>query len=147
MPITWNDATDAKILVGILKTAKPKIDFDALAQYVGDGCTAYAVQHRIRKIQAKASLLGSGTTGTGTGSDAPNTPPTPAKRSKAATKKKNPAEEGAKVTKRKPVATGHGKKKAMFAAKVEESDGDEMVKGEEMESIERDEGVEEDDCA
>ncbi|KAN0068014.1 hypothetical protein V8E54_013942 [Elaphomyces granulatus] len=55
MPMTWDNHADAKLLVGILKVAKPKIDFNALAKYMGPDCTAYALRHRIRRLEARAA--------------------------------------------------------------------------------------------
>ncbi|KAK2766228.1 hypothetical protein FQN54_007744 [Arachnomyces sp. PD_36] len=93
MPMNWNDQADAKLLIGIIKTAKPKIDYDALAAYMGEGCTAYGIQHRIRKIQAKANE---------SGDSAPSTPSKAAggtpKGKKAPTPRKTPAK---KTPKRK----------------------------------------------
>ncbi|KAL1968687.1 hypothetical protein VTN77DRAFT_1513 [Rasamsonia byssochlamydoides] len=43
MPMSWTDAADAKL------------DFDALAELMGPECSAYAVQHRIRTLKAKAA--------------------------------------------------------------------------------------------
>ncbi|KAL2215407.1 AT hook motif protein [Thermoascus aurantiacus ATCC 26904] len=69
MPMTWNNQADAKLLAGIIKICKPKMNLEALAQYMGPDCTAYAVQHRIRKIQAKAEGKNKDP-----GSSAPSTP-------------------------------------------------------------------------
>ncbi|OQE42401.1 hypothetical protein PENCOP_c004G00698 [Penicillium coprophilum] len=57
MPITWNDKADAKLLAGILAITSTSIDFNALAEYMGDGATACAVRHRITRLRAKAAEL------------------------------------------------------------------------------------------
>ncbi|KAL2001444.1 hypothetical protein VTN02DRAFT_1760 [Thermoascus thermophilus] len=77
MPMTWNDQADAKaswrrssdhLLVAVIKVGKPKLDFEALAEFMGD------VQHRIRKLQAKAN---------GKDQDDKSAPTTPSKRKSA----------------------------------------------------------------
>lgn len=52
--MVWNDQADAKLLAAILNTAKPKLDFDAIAKYMGDDCSGCAVQNRIRRLKGKA---------------------------------------------------------------------------------------------
>ncbi|KAJ5790876.1 uncharacterized protein N7518_007887 [Penicillium psychrosexuale] len=63
MKVTWNDKADAKLLAGILATNPTPIDFNALAEYMGDGVTACAIRHRVARLRAKAAEMndGSGT--------------------------------------------------------------------------------------
>ncbi|PGH33826.1 hypothetical protein GX50_03395 [[Emmonsia] crescens] len=52
MRMTWNAPTDAKLLRGILKYAKlGKQGHKELAAYMGNGCTAIAIQKRIQRLQ------------------------------------------------------------------------------------------------
>ncbi|KAJ5194260.1 hypothetical protein N7491_001596, partial [Penicillium cf. griseofulvum] len=60
MKITWNEKADAKLLAGILATSPTPIDFNALAEYMGDGVTACAVRHRVTRLRAKASETNDG---------------------------------------------------------------------------------------
>ncbi|PWY86891.1 hypothetical protein BO70DRAFT_427886 [Aspergillus heteromorphus CBS 117.55] len=60
MPMSWNETADAKLLIGILHTSSVKLDFAALAQYMGPDCTVSAVQHRIQRLKDKVSA-GAGT--------------------------------------------------------------------------------------
>ncbi|CAI7625610.1 unnamed protein product [Penicillium viridicatum] len=53
MTITWNGKADAKLLAGILATNPNPIDFNALAEYMGDGVTVSALRHRITRLRAK----------------------------------------------------------------------------------------------
>ncbi|KAF9886624.1 hypothetical protein FE257_011264 [Aspergillus nanangensis] len=54
MGITWNEQTDAKLLVGILTTSNVKFDHKALAEFIGPECTTSAVQHRIQRLKVRA---------------------------------------------------------------------------------------------
>ncbi|RJE19924.1 hypothetical protein PHISCL_07727 [Aspergillus sclerotialis] len=49
--VTWNKEADAKLLIGILELCKPKIDYDALAKWMGDDVTVSSVSDRIRRIK------------------------------------------------------------------------------------------------
>ncbi|KAJ5427243.1 hypothetical protein N7465_002313 [Penicillium sp. CMV-2018d] len=53
MTITWNEKADAKLLAGILATNPNPIDFNALAEYMGDGVTVSALRHRVTRLRAK----------------------------------------------------------------------------------------------
>ncbi|KAE8381074.1 hypothetical protein BDV26DRAFT_256053 [Aspergillus bertholletiae] len=54
MPINWTDPqADAKLLVGIIELHNIRIDHKALAEFMGQGCTASAIQHRIQRIKGK----------------------------------------------------------------------------------------------
>ncbi|KAF7530303.1 hypothetical protein PCG10_003674 [Penicillium crustosum] len=53
MTITWNEKADAKLLAGILATSSTPIDFNALAEYMGDGVTVSALRHRVARLRAK----------------------------------------------------------------------------------------------
>ncbi|KOS38832.1 hypothetical protein ACN38_g10357 [Penicillium nordicum] len=54
MTITWNEKADAKLLAGIIAISPSSIDFNALAEYMGDGVTVSALRHRIARLRAKA---------------------------------------------------------------------------------------------
>ncbi|RAK74862.1 uncharacterized protein BO72DRAFT_409433 [Aspergillus fijiensis CBS 313.89] len=55
MPMTWNEAADAKLLLAILKTGNVKPDYDRIAQYLGPECTPIAAQRRIQRLKERAS--------------------------------------------------------------------------------------------
>ncbi|GAD97994.1 AT hook motif protein [Paecilomyces variotii No. 5] len=85
MPMTWNAEADARLLIAIIAVGNPKMDYDKLSEFMGGDCTAYAIQHRIRKLKDKANGKSSGST--------PNTPSKRKKRSD--TKTTEDAENGA----------------------------------------------------
>ncbi|KAJ5502534.1 hypothetical protein N7463_005408 [Penicillium fimorum] len=82
MKISWNEKADAKLLAGILATSPTPIDFNALAEYMGDGVTACAVRHRITRLRAKAAEMNDGR-----GTSAPASPV--AKKRQCSTTKKS----------------------------------------------------------
>ncbi|KAJ5373033.1 hypothetical protein N7517_005039 [Penicillium concentricum] len=82
MPISWNERADAKLLAGILAITHASIDFNALAEYMGDGATACAVRHRVTRLRAKAAELNDGS-----GTSAPGSPV--AKKRQRSTSKKS----------------------------------------------------------
>ncbi|OJK01140.1 hypothetical protein ASPACDRAFT_42641 [Aspergillus aculeatus ATCC 16872] len=47
MPMTWNEAADAK-------TINTKLDYPRIAQLMGSDCTVYAIQHRLRSLRERA---------------------------------------------------------------------------------------------
>ncbi|OJJ74895.1 hypothetical protein ASPBRDRAFT_204959 [Aspergillus brasiliensis CBS 101740] len=145
MPMTWNETTDARLLVGILTTTSVKLDMHALAKFMGPGCTVSAVQHRIQRLKDKVGTVSTTstpgemtaspattstlTTMTSPGNETP-TPATPEKR-KRGRPRKNPVAGGGGTT--APAAAKKPKvkraKKATPAApavvvKNEESGGD-----------------------
>ncbi|KAJ5824980.1 hypothetical protein N7447_007320 [Penicillium robsamsonii] len=69
------------MLAGILATNPTPIDFNALAEYMGDGVTACAVRHRVTRLRAKAAELNDGS-----GTSAPASP-VAKKRQRSITKK------------------------------------------------------------
>ncbi|OOF95896.1 hypothetical protein ASPCADRAFT_5225 [Aspergillus carbonarius ITEM 5010] len=77
MPMVWNEAADAKLLVGILATTNAKLDMHALASYMGTGCTVSAVQHRIQRLKEKVVASTSTSTTTAAAAAADSTPNTP----------------------------------------------------------------------
>ncbi|KAL1848080.1 hypothetical protein Plec18167_008777 [Paecilomyces lecythidis] len=85
MPMTWNAEADARLLIAIIAVGNPKMDYDKLSDYMGGDCTAYAIQHRIRKLKDKANGKAPGST--------PNTPSKRKKRSDA--KSNGHADDGA----------------------------------------------------
>ncbi|KAL4960316.1 uncharacterized protein BDV14DRAFT_204846 [Aspergillus stella-maris] len=72
MPMVWNDQADAKLLVAILATNDAKLNWAAIAEYMGAGCTISAVQHRIQrlkeKVKAENPTLAGSVPGAGSGS-------------------------------------------------------------------------------
>ncbi|GCB26646.1 hypothetical protein AAWM_09531 [Aspergillus awamori] len=154
MPMTWNETTDARLLVGILTTTNVKLDMHALAKFMGPGCTVSAVQHRIQRLKDKvavaptststtpggtASSPGTTTTMTSPGNETPtnSTPATPEKRKRGRPRKNpvagggeastTPAAAPAASTAKKPKAK-RAKKAATAAAivKKEDSSDDEL---------------------
>ncbi|KAJ6087702.1 hypothetical protein N7467_006616 [Penicillium canescens] len=83
MPITWDDKSDAKLLAGVLSQTSTGLDFNALAKYMGDGCTVGALRHRIVRIKKKVAydenLMNAGQSSPGT----PDTPAAKRKRGRA----------------------------------------------------------------
>ncbi|KAL2868723.1 uncharacterized protein BJX67DRAFT_35367 [Aspergillus lucknowensis] len=83
MPIQWNDQADAKLLLAVISTSNAKLNYSAIAQYMGPGksrpyldektrikldqfiansfpsrfllleCTVSSVQHRIQRLREK----------------------------------------------------------------------------------------------
>ncbi|GKZ18577.1 hypothetical protein AbraIFM66951_003458 [Aspergillus brasiliensis] len=112
MPMTWNETTDARLLVGILTTTSVKLDMHALAKFMGPGCTVSAVQHRIQRLKDKVGTVSTTstpgemtaspattstlTTLTSPGNETP-TPATPEKR-KRGRPRKNPVAGGGGTT-------------------------------------------------
>ncbi|KAL2821766.1 hypothetical protein BDW59DRAFT_164104 [Aspergillus cavernicola] len=138
MPMTWNDQTDAKLLLAIITKSETKINYNAIAEYMG--CTPVAAQHRVQRLRerAKENLVGSEDAANGaTEGDAgastpaapvthvtPVTPVTPEKRKRGRPKKVVAAvgedgnvntadggEEGGSPAKKGRVAKGKGKGK------------------------------------
>ncbi|KAE8368821.1 hypothetical protein BDV27DRAFT_153645 [Aspergillus caelatus] len=100
MPMDWTDPQAvAKLLVGIITIHNVKLDHKALAEFMGQGCTASAIQHRVQRIKEKLRN-GSPAEGTAAGASpgsapqqeegsAPDSSPTKPKRGR-------PAKRGAK---------------------------------------------------
>ncbi|KAJ5989197.1 hypothetical protein N7481_004407 [Penicillium waksmanii] len=61
MTITWNAEADAKLLVGIITTSNTAIDFEKVAEFMGQGKypPTVALKHRIQRIKEKAGLTSS----------------------------------------------------------------------------------------
>ncbi|KAL4929233.1 uncharacterized protein BDV17DRAFT_290885 [Aspergillus undulatus] len=51
MPMIWNDQADAKLLVAIISTNDAKLNWSAIAEYMGPECSVSAVQHRIQRLK------------------------------------------------------------------------------------------------
>ncbi|KAL4988239.1 hypothetical protein BDW68DRAFT_177126 [Aspergillus falconensis] len=90
MPMTWTDGADAKLLVAIITTNTVKLDWKAIAEFMGTGCTPIAVQRRIQRIKERAKA-GDSTPANGSGNgDAADTcvsvPVTPEKRKRVRAK-------------------------------------------------------------
>ncbi|KAJ5267635.1 hypothetical protein N7478_010443 [Penicillium angulare] len=54
MTITWDSKADAKLMSAFTQTGS--VDYDAVAKYMGDGCTVSAVKHRIARLRDKAGI-------------------------------------------------------------------------------------------
>ncbi|KAJ5104147.1 hypothetical protein N7532_004676 [Penicillium argentinense] len=67
MPITWDTQADAKLLAGIVATSSPAINYQAVADYIGDGCTISALKHRIQRIKERAGITGNPRSASGSG--------------------------------------------------------------------------------
>ncbi|KAJ9273026.1 hypothetical protein DTO212C5_947 [Paecilomyces variotii] len=93
MPMSWNAEADARLLVAIIAVGNVKMDYDKLSEYMGGDCTAYAIQHRIRKLKDKANGKASGST--------PNTPSKRKKRSNAKTDNDEESEAADPITPKK----------------------------------------------
>ncbi|KAK6534346.1 hypothetical protein TWF281_005669 [Arthrobotrys megalospora] len=76
----WDSTADAKLFMAVLKVHSLKLNHEAIAKLMGDGCTAKAVSHRITKLRN----LG-GDVGTRSSNSVPNTPTksTPSKRKRS----------------------------------------------------------------
>lgn len=72
MGINWNEQADARLLVGVLSTTHQKLDYRALAEFMGKNCTVSAVQHRIKRLKEKIK-----TPPSDSGSASASAPPTP----------------------------------------------------------------------
>lgn len=67
--MNWNEAADAKLFAGVLATSEGvKLKYDDLATWMGNGCTAKAIQHRITSVRKTTQ---------DTDISAPKTPKTP----------------------------------------------------------------------
>ncbi|KAK6351078.1 hypothetical protein TWF718_004251 [Orbilia javanica] len=76
----WDTTADAKLFMAVLKVHSLKLNHEAIAKLMGDGCTAKAVSHRISKLKTLGGDVGSGSP-----KSAPNTPTkaTPTKRKRS----------------------------------------------------------------
>ncbi|CAI7613564.1 unnamed protein product [Penicillium pancosmium] len=125
MAITWDAEADAKLLVGIVTTSNTAIDFEKLAEFMGQGkypptafllkktslhCTVSALRHRIQRIKEKAGL-------TNAKGAVPKSPSTPK------TKRSTPM----KATKSTPKNTP--KRKSAISKDTEQTD-EQLVKSE-----------------
>ncbi|KAI9853153.1 MAG: hypothetical protein M1838_000009 [Thelocarpon superellum] len=54
MPVRWDDHAHVRLLINILKVHEVKLDYNALAAAMGEGCTAKAISHRIFKLRKEA---------------------------------------------------------------------------------------------
>ncbi|KAL3476806.1 hypothetical protein BJX99DRAFT_258140 [Aspergillus californicus] len=98
MPMIWNDQADAKLLMAIIAKSDAKLNWTAIAEYMGPDCTISALQHRVQRLKDRAKT-GTATTkgngiGTGTTDDAGagspvSSNPSPEKR-KRGRSKRNP---------------------------------------------------------
>ncbi|PTU21723.1 hypothetical protein P175DRAFT_0556675 [Aspergillus ochraceoroseus IBT 24754] len=60
MAITWNSDAEAKLLLGILEQIKgTRIDYKALAEYMGQGCSSAAIAQHICKLRRESSARSS----------------------------------------------------------------------------------------
>ncbi|KAJ5584686.1 uncharacterized protein N7459_004486 [Penicillium hispanicum] len=57
MAITWDSEADAKLAVGLATLSK--VDWEALAKFMGNDCTPGALKHRISRLRARAGVTGS----------------------------------------------------------------------------------------
>ncbi|KAI9774807.1 MAG: hypothetical protein M1840_000023 [Geoglossum simile] len=59
MPIRWNAQADVKLFINVLNIHNIKIDYNALADAMGENVTAKAITHRISKLRQIAAEEGS----------------------------------------------------------------------------------------
>ncbi|QKX62421.1 uncharacterized protein TRUGW13939_09582 [Talaromyces rugulosus] len=53
---TWSAANDQQLLVAIVNTLPPGVlDYEKIAQYLGDDLTGNAIHHRIRRLKGMVS--------------------------------------------------------------------------------------------
>ncbi|OJJ86770.1 uncharacterized protein ASPGLDRAFT_1267919 [Aspergillus glaucus CBS 516.65] len=105
MPMTWNDQSDAKLLVAILHTTSAKLDYAAIAEYMGPECTKVAVQIRITRLKKQVHDA-SNPTAAVAASDEGSAPATPEKRKKGAKAGSKNNEGGVKKRPAKKVKRG-----------------------------------------
>ncbi|KAK6502983.1 hypothetical protein TWF481_008019 [Arthrobotrys musiformis] len=76
----WDSTADAKLFMAVLKVHSLKLNHEAIAKLMGDGCTAKAVGHRIAKLRNLGGDVGSNSS-----NSVPNTPTkaTPTKRKRS----------------------------------------------------------------
>ncbi|EGD92679.1 hypothetical protein TESG_00251 [Trichophyton tonsurans CBS 112818] len=85
--ITWDEKAHMKLLFAIISTSALKVDHQAVANIMGNGCTAIAIQRRLARIKTMV---------TNSNSEAPTTPKSKSSGKKATKKRaaeKNPDEE------------------------------------------------------
>ncbi|KAL4907430.1 hypothetical protein BDW74DRAFT_124279 [Aspergillus multicolor] len=59
MPMNWTDQADVKMLLAIITSANAKVDYKAIAEYMGSECTPKAIQHRMQRLREKAKAADS----------------------------------------------------------------------------------------
>ncbi|KAL2803062.1 hypothetical protein BJX63DRAFT_437274 [Aspergillus granulosus] len=80
MPISWTAEAEARLLLGILDQLKGvKLDYKALAAYMGPGCTVPALHQHLFKLRREAGTAGAAL---GKPTSRPSSTPSPSKRSK-----------------------------------------------------------------
>ncbi|KAI9827369.1 MAG: hypothetical protein M1826_006294 [Phylliscum demangeonii] len=55
MPIKWNERADSELFMHVLKIHNIKLDYQALADAMGSGCTSNAISHRISRLKSMAA--------------------------------------------------------------------------------------------
>ncbi|KAK6521196.1 hypothetical protein TWF506_001421 [Arthrobotrys conoides] len=77
----WDSTADARLFMAVLKVHSLKLNTEAIAKLMGEGCTAKAVGHRISKLRGLGGDVGSNSPR----QSAPNTPTkaTPTKRKRS----------------------------------------------------------------
>ncbi|KAM5455154.1 hypothetical protein MaudCBS49596_001794 [Microsporum audouinii] len=99
MPVTWNDAARAKLLMAIVKTSGGKIDYKGIVEFMGPEYNAKCIQNQIQFIKNKAN-----------GDKAPgSTPSTPTK----SEKKGNSAAGSVKTPTKSPASAKRGHEQAV----------------------------------
>ncbi|RAH77245.1 hypothetical protein BO86DRAFT_403955 [Aspergillus japonicus CBS 114.51] len=139
MPVTWNSEANARLFLGVLtqlKNQSIKLDYTALANSVGQGCTVRAVQQQMDKLRKQVS----------DGSSNPATPVGTPRRQAATAANSGPSSQALLSAKRKAARIAKPKtptKKSRSVSKVvdkeesSEEDSEEntksIVKGEDSE--------------
>ncbi|KAL2868249.1 uncharacterized protein BJX67DRAFT_50307 [Aspergillus lucknowensis] len=59
MPMSWTSEAEARLLLGVLAQFKgTKLDYKALAAFMGPGCTVPAIKQHICKLRREAATAG-----------------------------------------------------------------------------------------
>ncbi|KAK2873600.1 hypothetical protein FQN49_002243 [Arthroderma sp. PD_2] len=119
MPVIWNDASRAKLLMAIVKTNGGKVDYRGICEFMGPEYNAKCIQNQIQFIKNKAS-----------GEKAPGSAPsTPAKGGKKTTT------DPAKTPVKSPASAKRGRKPAANPGPEGDSDDEEPSANHRMKKV------------
>ncbi|KAL3470837.1 hypothetical protein BJX99DRAFT_263859 [Aspergillus californicus] len=84
MPISWNAEAEAKLLLGVLdQLPGAKLDYKALAQFMGPDCSVPAVKQHVQKLRRTSGTSGSASQENAAGKVQPSPASTPKKTKRA----------------------------------------------------------------
>ncbi|KAJ5211511.1 uncharacterized protein N7498_003157 [Penicillium cinerascens] len=92
MTITWNTDADYKLITSLAASVGSSLQWDKVAELMGDGCTVSALKHRITRLKEKVKLDGNTDKASGSTSKVSKTKPPRKRASKKAEKEKSPEE-------------------------------------------------------